>query len=96
MKYCINCKQTVQPAKSGFNVIAFIILLCLGCCPGVIYILYHVLKTERCPMCNSINWGVQPIMEPVQQQVVKGIFCPNCGTRINEEHDYCVGCGRKV
>jgi hypothetical protein len=50
----------VEPEKSGFNVLAFIILLILGGIPGLIYIFYHLLKPKNCPMCNSRNWGVKP------------------------------------
>lgn len=94
MKYCINCEQMVQPAKSGFNVIAFVILLCLGCCPGIIYILYHVLKAEKCPMCNSQNWGVKPQQQFKPDTSIR--FCPDCGVEIKTGNDFCIQCGKKI
>ncbi|MEJ2248777.1 MAG: hypothetical protein P8Y70_02995 [Candidatus Lokiarchaeota archaeon] len=56
MKYCLNCKQMVEP-KKDLSMAFLIVLLCLGICPGVIY---YVIKKKSCPMCNSNNWGVKP------------------------------------
>lgn len=56
MKYCLNCKQMVEPQKrisAGF----LLILLCLGVVPGI---LYYLIKAKTCPMCNSQHWGVKP------------------------------------
>lgn len=95
MKYCLNCRHFVEPQKN-FN---WGIFLCLLCCCGLGFlylIVFVIFGTKKCPICNSTNWGVQPVMKTVQQQVEKCILCPNCGTRINEGYDYCVGCGRKI
>jgi len=93
MKYCNNCKLMVEP-KKDFNLCAFLILALVW--SFWIYIIYYVLKSKKCPMCNSTNWGVRPVMETVQQQIEEDIFCPNCRIRINESYDYCIGCGKKI
>ena len=55
MKYCKNCKQTVEP-KRHFNMAILFILILLGIVPGIIY---YVLVGKSCPMCNSNNWGLK-------------------------------------
>ena len=55
MRYCINCKQKVEP-KRHFNMAILFILLLLGIIPGVIY---YIILGKKCPMCNSDNWGVE-------------------------------------
>lgn len=59
MKYCNNCEQMVEPQKE-FSALWFIFLLILGIVPGVIYLIYYLLKSKKCPMCSSTNWGVKP------------------------------------
>jgi hypothetical protein len=50
----------VEPTKSPFNVLAFVILLIVGVgFGGIIYLIYHALKSKSCPMCNSRNWGIR-------------------------------------
>jgi len=59
MRYCKNCEQMVGPQKD-FSLIIFIILFILGFLPGIIYLIYSILKKETCPICNSTNWGTRP------------------------------------
>ncbi len=97
MKYCNNCRQLVEPIKK-FNTIAFLLLCCCTCFGWIIYLIYYGLKASKCPMCNSINWGVKPV---VQSQFTPQIssqvrFCPNCGANINPEDDFCIQCGKKT
>ncbi len=58
MKYCNNCKQLVEPVKK-FNVVAFILLCCCTLIGWIFYLIYYAVKKKKCPMCNSINWGVK-------------------------------------
>ncbi len=57
MRYCSNCSQLVEP-KRHVSMGALFVLLLLGIIPGIIY---YVLKHHTCPICNSENWGVQPV-----------------------------------
>ena len=59
MKYCINCERMVEP-KKDFSLGIFIVLLILGLIPGIIYVLYFLIKQGSCPMCNSKHWGIPP------------------------------------
>jgi len=63
MKYCGNCKRWVTP-KREMSVLALVILLILGIIPGIIYLIYYLLKPKVCPMCNSQNWTIAPKEEP--------------------------------
>lgn len=95
MKYCLNCKQLVDPQKK-FN---WGIFLCTVCCCGLgfIYLIgFVLLGIKKCPMCNSTNWGVQHIIQPkIVPQNQNGVrFCPNCGANINLDDAYCTQCGR--
>ena len=51
MKYCLNCRKTVEP-KKHLNWIALILF-------GLFYVIYYIAMSGRCPMCNSQNWGVK-------------------------------------
>lgn len=61
MKYCGNCKQWVTPTK-GVNWIIAIILLIFFFVPGIIYIVWTMSRSGKCPMCDSANWSV-PLTE---------------------------------
>ncbi len=95
----------VQPQKD-FNWIVFIILFCCTWIGWVFYLIYYVVKTKRCPMCNSTNWGV-PMQnqqrtqarqarllppQPVIQTIQK--YCPECGNGLSGA--FCEICGTKV
>lgn len=100
MQYCNNCQQHVQPKKE-FNMLLFLFLcVCtLVCwCP---YLIYYMIKTETCPMCHSVNWGVPPRQQP--QQTVQKVnvfqgttkFCPKCGSSQTGER-FCENCGSEI
>ena len=56
MRYCNNCEQMVEP-KKHFSAGILLVLLLLGLIPGIIY---YLLKSKTCPICNSENWGIPP------------------------------------
>jgi len=108
MKYCINCKQLVDPQKK-FNSCLFIVLLftLLG---WVFYLIYYAVKPKKCPMCNSTNWGVKPpetqhqspvvnsqqTSIPQTQPITEGFkFCVQCGEKIESNIQFCSSCGTK-
>ena len=108
MKYCINCKQLVDPQKK-FNAIVFIILL-FTLVGWVLYLIYYTVKPKKCPMCNSTNWGVKPQETlPSQTQPIyrktpsRGIsipieeskYCSQCGEKIGNNVQFCSLCGAK-
>ncbi len=72
MKYCINCKRTVEPIKR-FNWGAFIIGFLLFVIPAIVYLLWFmVADIGRCPMCNAQNWGAsQKISRPKNKKPEK-------------------------
>lgn len=47
--YCPVCQKNVLPKR--MNKLIFIILLCVGIIPGVIY--YCTCSGERCPYCKT-------------------------------------------
>lgn len=97
MKYCINCKQLVDPQKK-FNAILFIILL-FTIIGWLFYLIYYAVKPKKCPMCNSTNWGVKPSEVQHQSPVVipKATYCPECGTEIlDKSKAFCSKCGAKI
>ncbi|MCW3974789.1 MAG: hypothetical protein NWE86_00910 [Candidatus Bathyarchaeota archaeon] len=85
MKYCNNCQQNVEP-KKGFSWVGFIFGL------GFFYLLYYMMKSSRCPMCNSTNWGKEPKITPVKSGDAR--FCKFCGKQIKKEVEFCTFCGK--
>ena len=96
MKYCNNCEQLVDPQKK-FNAILFIILLCTVVL-WPLYLIYYVIKSKKCPMCNSTNWGVKPKQTlPSQTHMIIENFkyCNQCGEKIGNTVQFCSLCGAK-
>jgi hypothetical protein len=51
LKYCSNCGKNVQPVKSRWSWLAFILWLPTA---GIFYVIYHLLlkPKNRCPICG--------------------------------------------
>ena len=96
MKYCINCKQLVDPQKK-FNVLVFIFLLCCTLVGWILYLIYYAVKPKKCPMCNSTNWGVKPQQNlPSQTHTIEEFkYCNQCGEKIGRAVQFCSLCGAK-
>ena len=97
MQYCNNCRQMVMP-KKDYDV-AVLLFLCLCCC-CCLAIIYYLSKGDVCPMCKSINWGVQSSQEnvsshqgPLSAKETK--FCFQCGGKIPSDAIFCPNCGSK-
>jgi hypothetical protein len=51
LKYCPSCKRNVQ-TNYDWNVLVLVILLFLGLIPGLIYVVWKVIKGRSCPICR--------------------------------------------
>lgn len=69
MKYCLNCKQNVEPNKNtgmwiAGALIVFVILLLLSPIAGLLWLFIAVVgmailyqfADEKCPICHSKNF----------------------------------------
>ncbi len=70
MKYCINCKQNVEPElKGGVDFKGLVLVLILSILLGDLWVVLLVVlaclvvqqiygggPTEVCPICKSRNW----------------------------------------
>ena len=104
MKYCNNCKQIVEPLKN-FNPLLFLILCCT-CVGWIFYLSYYLLKSKKCPMCKSQNWGIKPQLQEkkvpllrqekvLPEKVQKNSnYCPMCGNPLKGR--FCELCGNEV
>jgi hypothetical protein len=51
--YCTLCKRDVAATKD-YNWLLFILLLCIGIFPGILYFLYFSFKSSnKCPICSA-------------------------------------------
>ena len=104
VKYCLNCKTTVEPQKS-FNAIICFLLFAAWIIPGIIYLIYYSSKEPQCPFCKGRAWGSQEQVTSqatFQTQAPKlnskaKIYCPSCGEKFSDNNqDFCQYCGAKL
>ena len=55
-RFCNLCNRNVIPSKN-FNGVVFLLLLFLGIIPGIIYLIYYLAKSRKCPICKSTSFG---------------------------------------
>ena len=64
-----------------FNWCIFLILLCIGVVPGIIYAILCSKKREIIIQQMIVN-----IQQPEK-------YCPNCHIKIDPKHKFCKNCG---
>jgi len=55
-KWCNLCNRNVIPGKK-FNWILFLFLCLFFVLPGFFYLIYYLMKQNKCPICSGDNFG---------------------------------------
>ena len=70
------------------SIIILIVLLLIWLLPGLIYLVYKLAKTKRCPYCGTLVNDMEPprydahgpSMQPIASNSSVGkAYCPKCG-----------------
>lgn len=62
IRWCPRCQRNVDVSPwNGTSIAILIILLVLGgIILGVIYLIYKLVKTKKCPNCGTLEMDLQP------------------------------------
>lgn len=90
IKYCPNCRRNVDISIwDTTSIIILIILLIIGLLPGLIYLVYKLAKSKKCPNCGTLESDLEPpdFGSNFRASVSPrsgGVFCSKCGAKLRE------------
>jgi uncharacterized protein YbaR (Trm112 family) len=97
MMYCPNCKRNVDVSVwTAGRIIILIILLILGILLGVIYLVYVLTLTKKCPDCETPYRFLEAPRFGSSNNTGDVIYCTACGRENRSDARFCGGCGAEI
>lgn len=106
IRYCPRCRRNVDISPwDGASIVILVVLLLFGIILGIIYLLYKLMKTKRCPVCGTLETDLEPprfdrCSGPTprlgSESNIAQTYCMSCGTGMPAGSKFCPSCGNKV
>jgi len=75
-----------------FNICLFLILLCIGILPGVIYLIAYAVSEKEPSTTQQVIVNIQQ-PQPIIQRPISIQYCTKCGSKNTSENKFCENCG---